>query len=218
MSKECCIVAAGPSPLYCREGAYLIAADGGLEKLREAKKTPDLILGDFDSLPAHPEGENVLTFPAEKDDTDTMLAIKEALKRGYDRLYISGGIGGRLDHTLANLQSLLFAEKLGAEAFLCGEGVTVTAITRKCAEFSASCRGKISVFCFGDSASGVTIRGLKYETAGISLSNMFPLGVSNEFTGQNASISLERGTLILIWDGTPDDIRLVGPEAPSSHT
>ncbi len=210
MCKECCIVAAGPSPSFVRPGAFIIAADGGLEKLRSENISPDLVIGDFDSLGTNPIGSNVMTFPKEKDDTDTMLAIKEALKRGYEKIYISGGVGGRLDHTVANLQSLIFAVKLGAEAYLCGENETVTVLIGGSAAFSESCSGKISLFCFGDSASGVTIEGLKYTAAGVSLSNMFPIGVSNEFTGSKALIAAESGILGIIWDGTPDDIKIIG--------
>ncbi len=209
MCKECCIVAAGPSPAVIRPGAFLIAADGGLEKLQTDHILPDLVIGDFDSIESTPSGDNVLSFPREKDDTDTMLAIKEALRRGYDRIYISGGFGGRLDHTVANLQSLIFAVKLGAEAFLCGEGETVTILSGGSAEFSERCRGKISLFCFGDSASGVTIEGLKYTAAGASLSNMFPIGVSNEFIGEKAVISAASGILCVMWDGVPEDITIL---------
>lgn len=206
MCKECCIVAAGPSPAFTVSGAFVIAADGGLEKLREYGLTPDLVIGDFDSLDESPTGDNVLTFPREKDDTDTMLAIKEALRRGYEKIYISGAVGGRLDHTVANIQSLIFAVKLGAEAYLCGGEETVTVINSGSIRFREKKSGRISVFCLGDSASEVSISGLKYQTVGASLSNMFPIGVSNEFIGEAASISLSSGILGIIWDGTPSDV------------
>jgi len=207
MKSICCIVGAGPSPAYVKDGAFVIAADGGLNKLQALGVTPGLILGDFDSLGSRPAGENVLAFPVEKDDTDTMLAIKEALRRGYEALYISGGIGGRLDHTVANLQSLLFAHKQGAEAFLVGENETVTVLTHGTVTFLADCQGKISVFALGEEAMGVTIRGLKYETAGVTLTHDFPLGVSNQFMGAEASVTVENGTLLLIWEGGPDGLK-----------
>ncbi|MBE6622022.1 MAG: thiamine diphosphokinase [Ruminococcaceae bacterium] len=205
MDPICCIIGAGPSSAYVTEGAFVIAADGGLDKLNALHITPDLILGDFDSLGDRPMGENVLTFPVEKDDTDTMLAIKEAVKRGYKTLYISGGVGGRLDHTIANIQSLWFADRLGVRAFLVGQGQTLTVLTDGEACFSADCRGKISLFSMGDRADGVTVKGLKYETEGITLSGSFPLGVSNEFTERAAQVKVEKGTLLLIWEGLPCD-------------
>lgn len=206
MDPICCIIGAGPSSAYVTEGAFVIAADGGLDKLNALHITPDLILGDFDSLGDRPMGENVLTFPVEKDDTDTMLAIKEAVKRGYKTLYISGGVGGRLDHTIANIQSLWFADRLGVRAFLVGQGQTLTVLTDGEASFSADCRGKISLFSMGDRADGVTVKGLKYETEGITLSGSFPLGVSNEFAGKSAQVKVENGTLLLIWEGLPCDL------------
>lgn len=205
MDPICCIIGAGPSSAYVTEGAFVIAADGGLDKLNALHITPDIILGDFDSLGDRPMGENVLTFPVEKDDTDTMLAIKEAVKRGYKTLYISGGVGGRLDHTIANIQSLWFADRLGVRAFLVGQGQTLTVLTDGEACFSADCRGKISLFSMGDRADGVTVKSLKYETEGITLSGSFPLGVSNEFTGRAAQVKVEKGTLLLIWEGLPCD-------------
>lgn len=209
MCKECCIVGAGPSPIYIRRGAFVIAADGGLEKLNKAGISPDLVMGDFDSLASPPKGDNVLTFPKDKNDTDTLLAIKEALGRGYEKIFISGGVGGRLDHTIANIQSLIFANKLGAEAYLCGDGETVTVINGRKAEFSETCRGYISVFSLNENAVGVNIEGLKYSVSGASLSNMFPIGVSNEFVGKKAVVSAENGMLSLIWQGLPDDVTII---------
>ena len=166
-------------------------------------------MGDFDSLASPPKGDNVLTFPKDKNDTDTLLAIKEALGRGYEKIFISGGVGGRLDHTIANIQSLIFANKLGAEAYLCGDGETVTVINGRKAEFSETCRGYISVFSLNENAVGVNIEGLKYSVSGASLSNMFPIGVSNEFVGKKAVVSAENGMLSLIWQGLPDDVTII---------
>jgi thiamine pyrophosphokinase len=206
MNRICCIVGAGPSPAVLAEGAFVIAADGGLEKLKDLGVTPDLILGDFDSLGEHPEADNVITFPVEKDDTDTMLAIKEALRRGYQTLWISGGMGGRLDHTVANLQSLLYAAVNEARAYLISDTQTATVLVSGEAVFSDKCQGKLSVFSLGDVAEGVTLRGLYYNAEDITLSNTFPLGVSNAFTDEAAIVSVKKGSLLLIWDGTPEDL------------
>ena len=217
MKDECCIVGAGPSPLYWRDGAYLIAADGGLAKLQAVGITPDLILGDFDSLDGRPSDviAETLTFPIEKDDTDTMLAIKEALRRGYRRLYLSGGLGGRLDHTIANLQALGYAEAHGAEAYLVGEGQTVVLLTCGTARFHRRCRGIFSVFAFGDTAEDVTVSGAKYPADAITLTNRFPLGVSNAFTEEGETVlSVKQGTLLLVFTGTPDDVQFMTGRNP----
>lgn len=202
MSKICCIVAAGPSEIYIPCGAFIVAADAGIKKLEKAGIKPDLIIGDFDSLGESPTGENVMTFPVEKDDTDTMLALKEAIKRGFDTVYISGGLGGELDHTVANLQTLLYACENGVKAFLTDGTTTATVISDSIA-FGAENTGRCSVFAFGGDAHGVDIKGLKYEADRITLTSSFPLGVSNAFNGKKASVSVKDGYLLVIYNEKP---------------
>ncbi len=201
--KLCCIVGAGPSELYIENGAFVIAADAGIEKLNKAGIVPDLIIGDFDSLGARPSGENVRVFPVEKDDTDTMLALKEAMSLGYDTVIISGGLGGELDHTVANLQTLLYACDNGINAYLT-DGITTATVISDKVVFPSDSKGRCSVFAFGGEANGVNISGLKYEASGVTLSPSFPLGVSNHFVGKEAKISLESGRLLIIYNGKPN--------------
>ncbi|MBO5039598.1 MAG: thiamine diphosphokinase [Clostridia bacterium] len=201
--KLCCIVGAGPSELYIENGAFVIAADAGIEKLNKAGIAPDLIIGDFDSLGTRPSGENVRVFPVEKDDTDTMLALKEAISLGYDTVIISGGLGGELDHTMANLQTLLYACNNGINAFLT-DGITTATVISDSITLGSESSGRCSVFAFGGEAIGVSISGLKYEASGITLSPSFPLGVSNHFVGKEAKISLESGRLLIIYNGKPN--------------
>ncbi len=201
--KLCCIVGAGPSELYIENNAFIIAADAGIEKLNKAGIVADLIIGDFDSLGDRPSGENVRVFPVEKDDTDTLLALKEAISLGYDTVIISGGLGGELDHTMANLQTLLYASERGVNAFLT-DGITTAAVVSNEITLGAENSGRCSVFAFGGDAHGVSISGLKYEAQGISLSPSFPLGVSNSFIGKEARISLENGRLLVIYNGKPN--------------
>ena len=201
--KLCCIVGAGPSELYIENGAFIIAADAGIEKLNKAGIVPDLIMGDFDSLGTRPSGENVRVFPIEKDDTDTMLALKEAIALGYDTVIISGGLGGELDHTMANLQTLLYACENGINAFLT-DGITTATVISDSITLGSENSGRCSVFAFGGEANGVSISGLKYEASGITLSPSFPLGVSNHFVGKEAKISLESGRLLIIYNGKPN--------------
>ncbi len=201
--KLCCIVGAGPSELYIENEAFIIAADAGIEKLNKAGITPNLIIGDFDSLGERPLGENVQIFPVEKDDTDTMLALKEAISLGYDTVIISGGLGGELDHTVANLQTLLYAKQNGVNAFLT-DGITTATVISDSIVLAAENVGRCSVFAFGGDARGVSISGLKYEAENITLSPSFPLGVSNHFIGKKAKISLESGRLLVIYNGKPN--------------
>ncbi len=167
---------------------------------REAPLTPHLIVGDFDSLGRVPEGNNIIRHPVEKDDTDTMLAIKTGLERGYRDFLLYGCLGGRLDHAYANLQALVFLARRGASGWLLGESLAVTAIRNGRLDFGADHEGVISVFCPDGEARGVTLTGLHYPLQDAVLTSAFPLGVSNRFTGEAASVSVEDGTLLVMWD------------------
>lgn len=179
-------------------GELLIAADGGCLAFSEAGIEPDVILGDFDSLGSVPEGPNVLRWPEHKDDTDMMLAVRLGLERGFRRFYLYGGTGGRLDHTLANLQTLAFLAEHGAAGFLFGENETLT-VTSGGADFPPLAEGLLSVFAAGGEARCVTLHGLEYGLENAALSPAFPLGVSNHFNGGAAEIRLAAGRLLLSW-------------------
>jgi len=139
--------------------------------------------------------------PKEKDDTDMAAAIKLGRERGYTRFALYGGTGGRLAHTLANLQLLDGLACQGCRSFLVGEGTVSTAIHNGTLSFPASMSGYLSVFCASGRAEGVTLSGLKYELSGATLTGSVPLGVSNEFTGTDARIAVENGTLLVLWQG-----------------
>ena len=113
------------------EGDLVLAADGGLTHTRSLGLTPGGILGDFDSLGYVPEAAQV--FPVEKDDTDSMLAVKQGLALGYRRFVLYGALDGpRLDHTIANLQTLQFLAEHGAEGYLVGLNTLVTVAAALC--------------------------------------------------------------------------------------
>ena len=210
MSAVCWIVGAGdfwPPAFTPCPGDFVIAADGGVAHLQRIGAKADLALGDFDSLGHVPKGENVLTYPPEKDDTDMMLAVKEGLRRGYGRFALLGGLGGRLGHTLANVQALMYLAKHGARGLLIGERETVTAVTNSEIRFSSAHAGYISVFCLDAPAKGVTLRGLKYPLEDAVLTSSVAPGVSNEFTGAEAVVSVSSGTLVIVWsDGRLEEV------------
>ena len=159
---------------------------------------PDLLLGDFDSLADLPSGVAVERHPVEKDDTDMMLAIKRGLALGHEEFHLYGGMGGRrTDHTIANLQALLYLARHGARGWLYGQGEVYTAIHNNTAVFPARVRGILSVFCLGAEARGVTIRGAQYEVTDSVLTADFPLGVSNHFVGKEVEISVCVGSLLI---------------------
>ena len=185
---------------------YILAADGGLRHLQKLHIAPHGILGDFDSLGFVPEGACV--FPVEKDDTDSMLAVRKGLELGYREFLLYGALDGpRLDHTLANFQTLQFLADRGAAGYLVGREYTVTVVKDGTLRFPAEAEGILSVFCMGADARDVTLRGLHYPLERGTLTAGFPLGVSNRFTGSPAEISVGDGSLLVLWDrknGFPD--------------
>ncbi len=194
------------------ENALLIAADGGFGTLKALGRRPDLTVGDFDSLGYVPEGP-VIRHPPEKDDTDTLLAVREGLARGCDRFLLYGGVGGRLDHTLANLQTLAFIRERGAHGFLVGGGFTATLLRDEALTLPAVPGGILSVFAHGGDARGVTLEGLYYPLTDGTVSPAFPIGVSNAFTGAPVRIAVREGSLLVLWETAA-----CGPEAAAFET
>lgn len=199
----CCIVVgagAFDTPLRNpKPGDLVIAADGGLTYLAQSGIAADVVAGDFDSLGFRPNHKNVLELPKEKDDTDLFFALKYGLARGYREFHIYGGTGGRTDHTLANLQSLLYLAERGARGFLYGGGQTHTCIKDDSLAFDESHRGTVSVFAWGGCAEGVTLEGLLYSLSGARLTPDYPLGVSNSFTGQKSKVAVKNGALLVMY-------------------
>ena len=185
---------------------FIIAADGGLNHTKALGIIPDGILGDFDSLGYTPEDSTV--FPVEKDDTDAMLAVRKGLELGFKEFYLYGSLDGpRLDHTVANFQTLQFLCDHGAFGYLIGKDYLATVLKDGTVRFPAGCTGIFSVFCMGKDAEGVTIRGGKYDAENVTLSAGFPLGVSNHFEGREVTVSVKNGSLLILWDtvnGVPD--------------
>ena len=175
-----------------------IAADGGLVHLQRLGVSPDVILGDFDSLGYVPQDSKV--FPVEKDDTDAMLAVRHGLELGCTRFVLYGALEGpRLDHTVANFQTLQFLADRGAQGYLVGKDTVVTVIKNGSLTLPALDDGIVSVFCMGEDARGLTIRGLQYELENGILTAGFPLGVSNHFVGKEATVSVEAGSLLIFY-------------------
>lgn len=190
---------------YPAPGDYVIAADRGFDSLLAYGVNPDLAVGDFDSLGHQPNHPNVIQLPAEKDDTDMVYAIRKGLELNYRRFILLGGVGGRLEHTLGNLQLLDWLARHGAQGFLAGEKTVATCVRDgKTVTFPPTMTGYLSIFCNSGTAEGVSLRGLKYPLDDCALTGDFPIGVSNQFLGAPASVSARKGSLILVWEDKGD--------------
>lgn len=196
-----------------RPGDYVIAADGGLRHTQALGIRPNETIGDFDSLGYVPEGGVV--YPVEKDDTDTMLAVRRGLALGYGRFLLYGSMDGkRLDHTVANFQTLGYLSQQGAVGFLVGRDYLAAAVKDGGLCFPASAEGDFSLFCLGSDARGVSIRGLYYEAENVTLTSYFPLGVSNHFKGRQATVTVKDGTVLALWQrksGLPTRMETIEP-------
>ena len=201
-SKKSCIIIGngdfnGLHPDYTAD--YVIAAD-----TLQIKKA-DLIVGDFDSIDSRevPPDIETVQVSAEKDFSDLELAVNEAIKRGYDCLYIYGALGGRFDHSLASLAVLRRAVESGLTAYLIGVNEIVTAVVCLCGQGAVTLpirdSGYVSVFPVNGDASGVTITGLKYSLDNADLSQNCTVGLSNEFVGEEAVVTVKDGMLLVLW-------------------
>lgn len=178
---------------------YVIAADGGLRYLEQAQIRVDLIIGDFDSLGHIPDYPNVVALGKEKDETDTLVAVNEGLKAGYDIFYFHACTGGRIEHTIANIQTLTYLAKNKKRGFLFDKDSILSVITNDTISFPPHDDGFISVFALSDQATNVCLNGLKYELNNDTINNSFPIGVSNEFIGKPSSITVNSGMLLVIF-------------------
>ena len=201
--KRCVIVGAGEiySPIEVCERDFIIAADGGYKHLKNANISPDVLIGDFDSIDKIPQltGTEIVRHPVEKDDTDMYLAYKLGVEKGFREFVIYGGVGGREDHTFANYCLLLDAKNENNNIILIGNKRKTFVIKNEKITLESAAGKCLSVFAFGSDAYGVSICGLKYAAENITLSAAYPLGVSNSFVeNKHASISVENGALLIM--------------------
>nr|WP_325182014.1 thiamine diphosphokinase [uncultured Oscillibacter sp.] len=209
--KRCFIFAAGSFyGLRERPGDpddFIVAADGGYRVCLDQRVKPDLLMGDFDSLEPPADFAHVRRLPVEKDDTDTLAAARAGLERGCTDFLIYGGTGGkRLDHTLANLQTLLFLRRRGAMGFLFDDDFLWTVIENGDIRVTKTVEwGLLSVFCLGDRAEGVEETGVQYPLRDAVLTPDFPLGVSNHILEPEARVSVRKGALAVGWELPPLD-------------
>lgn len=199
MGKICTIICGAPCGKFPRELAegFIIAADRGLDYALEAGISPDIAVGDFDSAKsAVPSGIETVKFPPEKDYSDAELAAKIALERGFDEIKLLCSLGGRLDHTIANIQLAYSLKKRGVSAELFGGGERAYVLENETREIPAF-SGYLSVFAYEKSAV-ISESGVKYPTEKVEFTNEFPLGLSNEITEKSAKITVHSGAALII--------------------
>ena len=179
----------------------IIAADSGLNHAKTLGLTPAVVVGDYDSLGRVPEPGldiEVITVPAEKDETDTQLAIRLALSRGADDVHVIGGLGGRLDHTLSNLAIL---EALAQKKVRCviedGQN-RVRLLQSDSTILPRSGYTYVSLLALDPIVKGVEIEGVKYPLKNAKLTRTFQYAVSNEITGNCCFIAVRKGTLLVV--------------------
>ena len=202
----CYIFAGAPMeflpPVSPEPGDLILCADGGYRYAKALGLKPDYLVGDFDTLPEGeiPQDSQIRRHPIQKDDTDTMLAIKYGFNSGYKRFAIYGGLGGeRTDHTIANIQSLAYIADHGGEGFLVGENETFTLIKNSSITLHSEKGKTLSVFAYGGIAEGISIKGAVYETDNLTLTPFFPLGVSNKFKENSATVGVKNGCVLIKW-------------------
>ena len=200
--KSCWIYCGAPTENFSIKPpseALIIAADSGYSVLKRLGIKPDILLGDFDSLTDDiPDNCEIITAPSEKDDTDTMLAVKTALSRGYQDITLVASIGGRLDHTIANIQALAYIADNRSTGRMLGESDTVHFCTAGEYTFPKPDNMYFSVFSYSESST-ISLTGTKYPLDNYCLTNKFPLGVSNEILETDGKLTVNSGQVLVIF-------------------
>ena len=184
---------------------FVICADSGYKHAKKLKIKPDVIVGDFDSYSGKlPQDCEIVRTVPEKDDTDTLMAVKIAIERGCKLIYLYGALGGaRFDHACANIQTILYAREHGARLILIGGG---TVIVQGAEDGEAMYTDEsrrwgykyFSVFALTETVKIKEIRVVKYTIRDYEMKNSFPIGVSNEITGEAAFLTIESGLALVI--------------------
>lgn len=183
-----------------RENDFFIFCDSGLKHMEALGVQPGLIVGDFDSHENPHLDVETIVLPCEKDDTDTMFAVREALRREYEDFLLIGVIGARLDHTLANVSILLYLDSLGKKACIIDDYSRMEIISREPA-FIDDAYAFFSLLNISGVARGVTIENAKYPLQDAEIACEYQYAVSNEvLPGKTAKVTVKEGRLLLIKD------------------
>ena len=202
--KRCVIIGAVdidyPLEKMIRNTDYVICADRGWQHAINHGIKPDMIVGDFDSS-AQPQGldASVTVLPVIKDDTDTFYIAKYIVEHGFTDVLLAGVIGGRrIEHTIANIQTLVYFAHNRINATAVDKHSQLMVIHNGTVTLPDMADKFFSLFSMGDRAEGVSIKGAKYPLDNYTITNSFPIGVSNEFIGEDVTVSVADGSLLLI--------------------
>lgn len=177
---------------------YIVFCDSGLKHMDGLSVRPSLIVGDFDSHENPHLAVETIVLPCEKDDTDTVYAVKEAVKRGFDSFLLIGVVGGRLDHTLGNVSILLYLDSIGKNGVIIDDYSEMEIVSSSPAYISDSC-SFFSLLNITGCARGVSIRNAKYPLEDAEITCEYQYGISNEvIPGETAVVSVREGRLLLI--------------------
>ena len=186
------------SRLYADD--YIVFCDSGLKHLEALQVKPSLIVGDFDSHDNPHLDVETIVLPCEKDDTDTVFAVKEAIKRGFDDFLLIGVVGARLDHTLGNVSILLYLDSIGKKGIVIDDYSEIEIVSNEPAYIEDS-YAFFSLLNVSGTAKGITIENAKYLLNNAEITCEYQYGVSNEvLPGKTAKVSILEGKLLLIKD------------------
>ena len=179
---------------------YIVFCDSGLKHLEALQVKPSLIVGDFDSHDNPQLDIETIVLPCEKDDTDTVFAVKEAIKRGFDDFLLIGVVGARLDHTLGNVSILLYLDSVGKKGIIIDDYSEMEIVSKEPAYIEES-YAFFSLINITGTAKGITIENAKYLLNNAKITCEYQYGVSNEvLSGKTAKVSILDGKLLLIKD------------------
>lgn len=198
--KKCLIISGGDFEKIKLNDKYdfFIACDKGYVYAKKLNIKPNIIVGDFDSAKKPKNVENVIKVSKIKDDTDTSLAVKYALKNGYKDLDIICALGGRIDHTLANISLMKYVVEHKGVVKIISNSATLMAFTKGKIRIKKESNKYLSIFSLSDKSKIDYIKGTKYDIKNLILKSSFPLGVSNEFKNKLAEIKISKGVVLIV--------------------
>lgn len=182
-----------------KEADCILCADGGYLRALSAGIKPDVLMGDFDSCSIERVADlEKIVYPVRKDDTDLILGLRYMAEHGYEEVEVLGCFGGRQDHALGNIQSILFGQNIGLKVTLLDPRNRIFAVTEGVTEIEREENSYVSFLCIGAPCEGITLEGFSYPLQDAVLTAEYPIGVSNEIIEPKARITIRKGTLICV--------------------